>query len=466
MSASAPVVTRFAPSPTGYLHIGGARTALFNYLFAKATGGQFRLRVEDTDVARSTEDAKEAILNGMKWLGLAHDGEIIYQSQRADRHAEIAQELIANGSAYKCFLCADEATSLKEEARAQKKQLRSPWRDKSAEEHPKGQEYVVRLKVPDRDGAYDITLEDKVQGNVKISTDQIDDFVILRSDGTPTYMLAVVVDDYDMGVTHIIRGDDHLLNSFKQYLIFNGMGWDFPVIAHIPLIHGADGAKLSKRHGALGVEEYRAMGFLPQALRNYLLRLGWSHGDDEIISDAQAAEWFNLEHINKAAARFDFDKLDNLNGHYIRECDDAFLIEDVTPRLTFLLGSAPDAAILQQAMPHLKERAKRMEDLAEAALFFFRSENPPADDKAAKQLEEGRALMQQFIPALEDFSGSWDHEALFPFAKEWAEAKGEKIGKLMSPIRVALTGSTGSPSIAAVMEILGKNETLKRLKNA
>lgn len=455
------VITRFAPSPTGYLHIGGARTALFNYLFAKANGGQYLLRIEDTDKARSTDDAKQAILDGLSWLGLAHDGEVIYQGAREARHREVAEQLLASGAAYKCFCTPEEANELKQKFRLEKKQFRSPWRDRPSFEHPDDKPYVVRIKAIQ---AENFAINDAVQGRVEIPVDEIDDFIILRSDGTPTYMLAVVVDDHDMGVTHIIRGDDHLLNTFKQEFIYMGMKWNSPKCwAHIPLIHGADGAKLSKRHGALGVMEYAEMGYLPEALRNYLLRLGWSHGDDEIISDEQAAQWFNLEHINKAPARFDFAKLEDLNGHYIRAADNKRLSKLCAPIIEQTLSQKIDSDRLLRAMPALKERAKTIPKLAASALFYFRDHNPPEDEKAQKQLDDGRELMAAFLPELEAQT-EWNHEALFAFARSWAEARSTKIGALMAPIRVAITGSTGAPSMFEVMELLGKDESLRRLK--
>ena len=456
------VITRFAPSPTGYLHIGGARTALFNYLFAKANGGQFLLRVEDTDKARSTDDAKTAILEGMNWLGLPHDGDVVYQSANEARHREVAEQLLSQGHAYKCFCTPEELTEMREKARAEGLPVSYDrrWRDRT--EHPEGAPYTIRIKAPtDKD----LSFKDEVQGDVRVPAGTLDDFILLRSDGTPTYMLAVVVDDHDMGVTHIIRGDDHLNNASRQQVIYEAMGWSVPVWAHIPLIHGPDGAKLSKRHGALGVMEYAAMGYLPEAMRNYLLRLGWSHGDDEIISDAQATQWFNLSSINKSPARFDFAKLEDINGHYIRGADDAHLATLCAPMIEAKLGTSPDASLLLKALPALKERAKTLPQLADSALFYFRNSNPPADDKAQQQLNDGLALLQAFLPELEAQT-DWNHETLFPFAKDWAAANDTKIGKLMAPIRVAITGSTASPSMFEVMEILGKQESLARLRAA
>ncbi len=449
------IKTRFAPSPTGYLHIGGARTALFNWLFARHHNGQFLLRVEDTDKARSTTEATQAILDGMTWLGLNWNGETYYQSAAEARHAEVAHQLVASGHAYHCYCSAAELEQMREQARASGHPIRSPWRERS--DAPDGIAPAIRIKAP-LEGS--LVIDDAVQGRVEVQAAQLDDFIILRSDGSPTYMHAVVVDDHDMGITHIIRGDDHLNNAFRQRIIYEAMGWDVPVFAHIPLIHGADGAKLSKRHGALGVDAYRDMGYLPEALRNYLLRLGWSHGDDEIISTAQAIEWFSdLSAINKAPARFDFDKLDNLNGHYIREADNALLVKHVAPLIPQL-----DKALLLAAMPGLKPRAKTLKALAESARFYAQA-LPPEDDKAQQQLEGGKALLSAFIPVLEA-TPAWDHDALMAVAKSHAEANGLKLGALMAPIRVALTGSTGAPSLFEIMPILGKTETLARLKAA
>jgi glutamyl-tRNA synthetase len=475
------VITRFSPSPTGYLHIGGARTALFNWLYAKHTGGQFLLRIEDTDKERSTPEATQAILDGLKWLGLEWDGATHFQSEYAPRHAELAKQLLEKGKAYYCYCSPQELETMREEARAKGHPIRSPWRDRNplTGDAPEGVAPTIRIKAP-LEGS--VTIDDAVQGSVTIDAKQLDDFIILRSDGSPTYMHAVVVDDHDMGVTHIIRGDDHLNNAFRQRIIYEGMGWDVPIFAHIPLIHGPDGAKLSKRHGALGVEAYRDLGYLPEALRNYLLRLGWSHGDDEIISDAQAVEWFDISDVNKAPARIDFDKLANVNGHYIREADDARLAELVKAILiASLRGGEADAAIqpqpqhrsprpfgprddetLLRAMPGLKARAKTLVELADAARFYF-EHRAPEDDKAAKQLSDGRELLQRLIPTLEAVS-EWAHDALMETAKQWAEANQLKLGAVMSPIRVAITGSTASPSMFEVMEILGKDESLARLK--
>ncbi|MET0270285.1 MAG: glutamate--tRNA ligase, partial [Sphingomonas sp.] len=389
------VVTRFAPSPTGFLHIGGARTALFNWLYAKANGGRFLLRIEDTDRARSTQPAIDAILDGMRWLGLDWDGEAVFQFTRADRHAEVAHALLAHGHAYKCFATPEELEAMRAEQKAKKLPLRydGRWRDRDPAEAPEGAPFVVRLKAP-QEGA--VTIEDRVQGAVTVRNAELDDMVLLRSDGTPTYMLAVVVDDHDMGVTHVIRGDDHLNNAFRQLALIRAMdavegGWPDPVYAHVPLIHGADGAKLSKRHGALGVEAYRdELGILPEALGNYLLRLGWGHGDDEIISRAQATEWFDLAGVGRSPSRFDTKKLENLNGHYIRGADDARLAGLVLPAVAAAAGrdlSGAEADLLARAMPFLKARARDLRELADASAFLFATRPLDVDERAASLLD-------------------------------------------------------------------------------
>ncbi len=458
------IITRFAPSPTGFLHIGGARTALFNWLYARHCGGQFRLRIEDTDKARSTPEATQAIVDGLAWLGLNWDGEAVYQSTRAARHAEIAHALLQHGAAYECYCSAEELGAMREQARAGGHPIRSPWREGGTP--PADTAPVIRVRAPLQET---LRIDDAVQGPVTIDAKQLDDFILLRSDGSPTYMLAVVVDDHDMGITHVIRGDDHLNNAFRQRLIYEAMGWDVPTFAHIPLIHGPDGAKLSKRHGALGVESYRDMGYLPEALRNYLLRLGFSHGDEEIISDAQAIEWFDLAALNKAPARFDFAKLANLNGHYIRECDDARLVEQVMPFLLKRIpalaeGSNAISARLLRAMPGLKPRAKTLQELADAARFYV-ERRTPQDDKAARQLRDGADVLTVFIPALEAVS-DWQQEAIMATAKQVAEAQQMKLGTVMAPVRVAITGATAAPSMFEAMELLGKAESLARLKAA
>jgi len=461
------VVTRFAPSPTGYLHIGGARTALFNWLYAKHTGGTFLLRIEDTDKERSTEAAKDAILEGLDWLGLHWDGDVYYQSRFAPRHAAVAQELLRAGKAYRCYCTTEELDAMREAQKAAGKPqgYDRRWRERDPSDAPKDAPFVVRIKAP-LEG--EMAIDDAVQGNVRVGAEQLDDFVLLRSDGSPTYMHAVVVDDHDMGITHIIRGDDHLNNAFRQQIIYDAMGWNIPIFAHIPLIHGPDGAKLSKRHGALGVEAYREMGYLPEALRNYLMRLGWSHGDDEIISTLQAIEWFDIIDVNKAASRFDFDKLANLNGHYIRATDNQTLVQLSLPLLNERLGNAlsdADRAILTRAMEGLKTRAKTLPELADAAQFLFQRPKAPVDDKATQQLAEGKSALAAFLPALEAET-HWSHDALMERAKAHAESSGVKLGALMAPVRVAITGSTASPSMFEVMEWLGREESLARLKAA
>ncbi len=459
MSASQkPVVTRFAPSPTGFLHIGGARTALFNWLYARHHGGKFLLRIEDTDKARSTKEAIDAILDGMHWLGLDWDGHEYYQSQFWARHAEVAHRLLERGSAYRCYMAQEELAAQREAAQRERRPFRieSPWRDVTEEQD--GKPFVIRLKAP-RDG--EAVIEDQVQGQVTVQNAELDDFVLLRSDGTPTYMLAVVVDDHDMGVTHVIRGDDHLNNAFRQLAIIRAMGWPEPVYAHVPLIHGPDGAKLSKRHGALGVDAYRdELGMLPEAVGNYLLRLGWGHGDDEIIGREQAVEWFDLDHVGKSPSRFDFKKLENLNGHYIREADDERLADLVSPRLGL---SDEQRALMVKAMPELKPRANTILQLAEGAEFLFAKRPLDLDDQAATLLTpDARSLLaaaQSRLAALAD----WDPPSLEAAIREVAEASGAKLGKLAQPLRAALTGRTTSPGIFDVLALLGRDESLARI---
>ena len=460
------VVTRFAPSPTGFLHIGGARTALFNWLFARHHGGRFLLRIEDTDRARSTQAAVDAIFDGLKWLGLDHDGEPVFQFARMDRHAEVARRLVAEGKAYHCYCAPDELERIREQQKAEGKPMRYPgvWRDRDPAEAPVGVPPVVRLKAP-RDG--ETVIDDLVQGEVKVANAQLDDMVLLRADGTPTYMLSVVVDDHDMGITHVIRGDDHLTNAFRQYQLYRACGWDVPRFAHIPLIHGPDGAKLSKRHGALGAEAYRDMGFLPEAMRNYLLRLGWGHGDDEIISTGQAVEWFTLDNVGRSPSRFDITKLANLNGHYLRQADDGRLAGLLSPLLENRLGSAVGAegqARLLAGMAGLKERAKTLVELADLALFYVRPRPLPLDDKAAKVAADGEqmALLADFAAVLVGMA-EWKKDALEDAARQFAEGRGQKLGKVAQPLRTALTGSSVSPPIFEVMEVLGRAETLGRI---
>ena len=462
MSASgSKVVTRFAPSPTGFLHIGGARTALFNWLFARHHGGKFLLRIEDTDKVRSTKAAIDAILDGMRWLQLDWDGHEYYQSQFQARHAEVARELLDRGHAYRCYMTQEELAAEREKAQAERRpfRIRSPWRGR-ADGNPEAP-FVIRLKAPQQG---ETVIEDKVQGRVEVQNAEIDDFVLLRSDGTPTYMLAVVVDDHDMGVTHVIRGDDHLNNAFRQLAIIRAMGWEEPVYAHVPLIHGADGAKLSKRHGALGVDAYRdELGMLPEAVSNYLLRLGWGHGDDEIISREQAIEWFDLDHVGKSPSRFDFKKLGNLNGHYIREADDERLAQLVAPRIGGL--TVDQRNLLVRAMPELKARAHDLNQLAEGARFLF-DKRPLEMDPAADALltPESRALLKSAHGALSDLA-SWEHVSLEQAIRDVAEREDVKLGKLAQPLRAALTGRTTSPGIFDVLVLLGQCESLKRIED-
>ena len=459
MSASdKPVVTRFAPSPTGFLHIGGARTALFNWLFARHHGGKFLLRIEDTDKARSTTEAIDAILDGMRWLGLDWDGHEYYQSQFWSRHAEIAHKMLDRGHAYRCYMTQEELAAQREKAQAERRPFRidSPWRDIA---EPQDKPFVIRLKAP-RDG--ETAIDDQVQGRVTVQNAEIDDFVLLRSDGSPTYMLAVVVDDHDMGVTHVIRGDDHLNNAFRQLAIIRAMGFLEPVYAHVPLIHGPDGAKLSKRHGALGVDAYRdELGMLPEAVGNYLLRLGWGHGDDEIIRRDQAIEWFDLAHVGKSPSRFDFKKLENLNGHYIREADDARLTALVAP----VLGLSTDQqALLLSAMPELKARAHTVNELADGARFLFASRPLEMDEAAAALTADAREILQSAHRALVALA-KWDAASLEAAIREVADDSGVKFGKLAQPLRAALTGRTTSPGIFDVLTLLGRDESLARISD-
>jgi len=453
-----PVVTRFAPSPTGFLHIGGARTALFNWLYARHYGGKFLLRIEDTDRARSTKEAIDAIVDGMRWLELDWDGHEYYQSQFWARHAEIAHRLLENGAAYRCYMTQEELAEQREAAQRERRPFRinSQWRDVTDEQGDRP--FVIRLKAP-REG--ETVIDDRVQGRVTVQNAELDDFVLLRSDGTPTYMLAVVVDDHDMGVTHVIRGDDHLNNAFRQLAIIHAMGWPEPVYAHVPLIHGPDGAKLSKRHGALGVDSYRdELGFLPEAINNYLLRLGWGHGDDEIISQDQAVEWFDLNHVGKSPSRFDFKKLENLNGHYIREADDRRLADIVGAKL-----SLPDEqhALLVRAMPQLKARANTLNQLADGARFLFDPRPLHVDEAAAALLTfEAREVLHAAHGALSALA-DWEPASLEAAIREVAEGLGVKLGKLAQPLRAALTGRTTSPGIFDVLALLGRNESLARI---
>ena len=464
-----PVVTRFAPSPTGFLHIGGARTALFNYLFARHHGGAFRLRIEDTDRARSTEPAIAAILDGMTWLGLDWDGEVVYQFARAARHAEAAGQLLETGRAYRCFATPDELEAMRAAQRAAKQPMRydGRWRDRDPADAPAGAPFVVRLRAPQTGEA---TIADLVQGPVTVANAELDDMVLLRSDGTPTYMLAVVVDDHDMGVTHVIRGDDHLNNAFRQLALIRALGWREPAYAHIPLIHGSDGAKLSKRHGALGVDAYRdAMGMLPEAVANYLLRLGWGHGDDEFITRAQAVEWFDLAGVGRGPARFDQKKLESVNGHYLRLADDRRLTALITPRVASVLGrnlAEADTATLQRSMPELKKRANNLNDLADGAVFFLRTRPIPMDDAAVRLLTSAPHGLLRAVHS--DFTGlnDWSAAVLDGAARRLADTHGLKLGQVAQPVRAAITGATSSPGLFEVLETLGRNESLGRIEDA
>lgn len=463
---STPVVTRFAPSPTGYLHIGGARTALFNWLYARGRGGKFLLRIEDTDKARSTQEATDAIFAGLRWLGLDWDGDAVSQAAGAARHAEVAQELLAAGKAYKCFSSQEEIATFREAAKAEGRStlFRSPWRDADPATYPDAP-YVVRIKAP-QDGM--TVIRDEVQGDVTIRNDQLDDMILLRSDGTPVYMLAVVVDDHDMGVTHVIRGDDHLNNAARQMMIYEAMGWDVPVWAHIPLIHGPDGKKLSKRHGALGVEEYEAMGYPARAMRNYLARLGWSHGDDEYFDDAQAQAWFDLSGIGKSPARLDLKKLDNLSGQHMAAMADDAIVAGAQGYLTATGAPALDAAQsegLSRAVYCLKDRAKKFPDLLDKAQFILTARPIVPEPKAAKSLDTvSRGILAELTPQLQNVS--WSRDTLEGVVGGLAEAHGMGLGKLAAPLRAALAGRSATPSVFDMMLVLGREETLARLSEA
>lgn len=468
-----PVVTRFAPSPTGYLHIGGARTALFNWLYAKANGGKMLLRIEDTDRERSNEDAVLAIKDGLTWLGLDWDGDAISQYARVDRHREVAHQMVENGSAYKCYCTPEEIAAMRESAQAAGLPARydGTWRDRDASEAPSNTPYVIRLKAP-LEG--ETIVDDKVQGSVKFANSDLDDLILLRSDGNPTYMLAVVVDDHDMEVTHIIRGDDHLINAARQTLIFKGMNWDVPIMAHIPLIHGADGAKLSKRHGATGAEKYREMGYLPAALRNYLVKLGWAHGDDEIMTTAQMIEWFGFDGMNKAAARFDFTKLEAINGQYIRESDDAELLayfESIAGEIEggkFIQDNLNDETrgMMLKAMPALKDRAKTLVDLAHGAGFIFEQRPIPMEEKASNLLDDaGLAVIKGILPQFEELE-DWQPETVEACIRGFTQSNDLKLGKVAQPIRAAVTGKATSPGAFDVLQILGRDIALNRMKDA
>jgi len=461
-----PTVLRFAPSPTGFLHIGGARTALFNWLYARHSGGVFCLRIEDTDRKRSTPEAIDAIMNGLTWLGLDWDDEPVFQYARADRHREIAEQLLAKDFAYRCYATADELNEMRAKLRAEGKPIRydGRWRDRDPGDAPENAPFVIRLKAPQ---SGETIVHDRVQGDVTFANENLDDMILLRSDGTPTYMLAVVVDDFDMGVTHIVRGDDHLNNAARQLQIIRALDWREPTYAHVPLIHGPDGAKLSKRHGALAVEAYRDMGYLPDAMRNYLLRLGWSHGDDEIIPTNKAIEWFNFETIGKSAARFDFKKLENLNGHYIREMDDDALTLELVATAERQTPEIQISDMVRQrltaAMPGLKARAKTLLELTENAQFLFSNGPRTPDKKAAAILNpDARARLSRLAETLD--SSAWDLSSLEAKVREFAESDGVKLGDIAQPLRAALTGKTNSPPIFDVLAVLGPEEALIRIR--
>jgi glutamyl-tRNA synthetase len=467
-----PVVTRFAPSPTGFLHIGGGRTALFNWLFARRHSGKMLLRIEDTDRERSTPEAIDAIIDGLRWLGLDWDGETIFQFARASRHAAVAHDLLAKGKAYHCYATPEELQEMRETAKAEGRPMRydGRWRDRDPATAPAGVKPVIRLRAPTEG---ETVVEDLVQGRVTWANKDLDDLVLLRSDGTPTYMLAVVVDDHDMGVTHIIRGDDHLTNGARQMQIYQACGWAVPTMAHIPLIHGPDGAKLSKRHGALGVEAYRAMGYLPAALRNYLVRLGWSHGDQEVFSTEEMVALFDLKNVGRSAARFDYAKLQNLNGLYMRQASDEALMASLEQMLPHVEGGPAFAAALEAGgrerllamMPGLKERAKTLVELMEGARFLFAERPLKLDDRAAALLDgDGRARLGAVVEAL-DVVAAWDIASTEAAVRRLAESTGAKLGQLAQPLRAALTGQSTSPGIFDVLAVLGREESLARLRD-
>jgi glutamyl-tRNA synthetase len=468
-----PVVTRFAPSPTGYLHIGGARTALFNWLYARHTKGTMLLRIEDTDRERSSDAATAAILDGLSWLGLHWEGDPISQFERAPRHREVAEELVRMGKAYYCYASAEELNEMREKAKAEGRPPRydGRWRDRDPAEAPPGVKGAIRIKAP---STGETLVRDRVQGDVVFPNKDLDDFIILRSDGNPTYMHAVVVDDHDMGVTHIIRGDDHLTNAARQTVIYDAMGWDVPVMAHIPLIHGADGAKLSKRHGALGVDAYRAMGYLPAALRNYLVRLGWSHGDDEVMALDDMIRWFEIEDVNRGAARFDFQKLEALNGIHMRRMDDEELTDTLIATLPYLPnGELMSAAMtperraqLVAAMAGLKERAKTLVELADSAGYLFAERPLPVDEKAAALLgPHPREVLKGALAALEGVTEPWNAHTTEAAIREFATRREIKLGAAAQPLRAALTGRSTSPGVFDVLAVLGRDESLARIRD-
>ena len=465
MPPVSPVVTRFAPSPTGSLHIGGARTALFNYLYAKHTGGKFLLRIEDTDRERSTEANVQVILDGLTWLGLSWDGDLTFQFVRGDRHRAAVDQLLAEGRAYPCWLAGDELASAKDAARAAGHALRSPWRDRDPTAEDMARPHVIRFRGP-LNG--DTRIEDLVQGSVTLRNRELDDLILLRSDGVPTYNLAVVVDDHDMGVTHVIRGDDHLNNAARQTLLYQALGWPVPAFAHIPMIHGPDGGKLSKRHGAQAVGEFAEMGYLPEALRNYLSRLGWSHGDDELFNDEQAAAWFDIADVNKGAARLDWDKLNHVNAHYIRQAEDdrlAKLVADVLAKRGEALGD--DARVrLDHAIGLLKDRGKTLVELADQCAFLF-LQRPVKPEEKARALLTDETL--QRLGRLRTALGSealWSPESLDLVIKTFAEAEGVGLGKIGPAMRAVLTGGRPSPDLGRTLAALGKSEVLGRMEDA
>jgi glutamyl-tRNA synthetase len=462
-------VTRFAPSPTGFLHIGGARTALFNWLYARKTGGKFLLRIEDTDRERSTPEAVDAILDGLRWLGLDWDGEAVRQFERAERHAQVAMQMLASGHAYRCYTTAQELTEMREQQKAAGLPPRydGRWRDRDPSEAPAGVAPTIRLRAR-QEG--ETIVDDKVQGRVVFPNKDLDDLVLLRSDGNPTYMLAVVVDDHDMGVTQIIRGDDHLTNAARQTQIYDSLGWSVPLMAHIPLIHGADGAKLSKRHGALGVDAYRAMGYLPDALRNYLVRLGWSQGDREFFTTPEMIAAFDLSAIGRSPSRFDFAKLENVNGHYLRAADDTALFEQLVKTLPYLSGGPDISAILTPAkraqfaaaLPGLKERAKTLQELLDGAKFLFETRPLALDPKAQEILVKGRTHLAALLPRLTALD-EWSAQTTEGIVRVYAEETGAKLGTVAQPLRAAATGRSTSPGIFDVLSVLGREESLGRI---
>jgi glutamyl-tRNA synthetase len=454
------VVTRFAPSPTGFLHIGGARTALFNYLYAKNRGGKYLLRIEDTDAKRSTQPAIDAIISGLNWLGIKHDGDIVFQSKNVARHKQVAYELIARGSAYKCFCTPEELDEMRKAAEADGRNFKYPkiWRDKKESEAPAGAPFAIRIKAP---LTGEIVISDQIRGEVKYPADDLDDMVLLRADGTPTYMLAVVVDDHDMNVTHIIRGEDHLTNSFRQKMIFDAMGWQMPITAHVPLIHGADGAKLSKRHGAQGVEEYRDMGYLPEAVNNYLMSLGWHYGDEETITMAEAIKRFDIAHVGKSPSRFDFTKLNHINGIYLRKKSADEIVSSALPFLKNKFGDK-NFDVVKKLAPAIAERSQTLVEFANNCEFIFA--RLPYTEKAAKMLEQGKQYLPAVITILSGIS-DWNAETIKKNLDDYGTTNNLKHGMYMPPIRAGICGTMESPNLVDVMSALGKEEVLKRMNN-